>query len=104
MAHVYPRSWPAQTSGSALRADELVQRGDRFATGDRDVPGVALPPGDAQLVECVREDLADVVRRVGEEVTRIGVALDRVADPALGPVGNATAVAVDQPADQRPRI
>src|SRR5207248_6180159 len=92
------------STGSALRPDELVERSDGLSAGDRDVASIVLPPGDAQLVERVGEDSADVVGGIGEEVARVGVTLRRPADVSLGPVGDAAPVAVDQPPDQRPRI
>src|SRR3954469_23796114 len=105
MAIVVPRSVArTQTLRLGLRSHELVEGSDGLATGDRDVARVALAPGDPELVEGVGEDAADVVGGVAEEVARVGVALGCAAHPALRPVRDATAVGVDEPADQRPRI
>src|SRR3954453_526805 len=105
MAIVVPPSVArTQTLRLGLRSHELVEGSDGLATGDRDVARVALAPGDPELVEGVGEDAADVVGGVAEEGARIGVALGGGAQRALRPVRDATAVGLDEPADQRPRI
>src|SRR3954447_5371110 len=105
MAIVVPRSVArTQTLRLGLRSHELVEGSDSLATGNRDVARVALAPGNPELVERVGEDVADVVGGIAEEVARIRVALRGAAHPAFRPVRDATAVGVDEPADQRPRI
>src|SRR5215207_2004045 len=83
-----------------LRADELVHPRDRISPRDRDVPGVHDAPFDAQQIARVAEDPSDVIRAVGEGVTRIAVRLFGVMDD----VQATAAVRVDQPAEQQVRL
>src|ERR1051326_2374588 len=89
---------------SGLWADELVERRDGFAPRDADrVPAVLLP-GDFHQVERSGEDAENVAGHVAEEIARVLVTLDRVADAFLSPVDDAAAVRVNEPANERTRI
>ena len=103
-----PQVGPSRGAGSVLGAYVGVHEGYGCLAGDGDVEGIAAAgeggPLETHLVEGVGEELADVVRLVGEEVARVLIALALTSDEAGRPVGDAAAVGVDETADECPRV
>jgi hypothetical protein len=64
-----------------LRTDELIDEIHVMSTSDRDRPPVCPTPPDVQQITGRGEDGADVVRVVGEELSRIRLAIHAVLDP-----------------------
>lgn len=99
---------PSRGLRLVLGAYVCVHEGHGGFAGDGDVERVAAPgqggPFDAHLVECVGEQLPDVVRLVGEEVPRVFVALAFAAHEASRPVRDAAPVGVDEAADEFPGV
>lgn len=83
-----------------MRTTEALRAGDV----ERDPVACAPGPLDAERVEGVGVQAADVGRDVGEEVPGIFVALEYPADAPLGPIGDAAAVGVDEAPDERPGV
>jgi hypothetical protein len=88
----------------SLRADPLVEDGDRLAAGDR----LLIPPGPAvRDVETVQRGATqgeDVEGLVAEDVAGVLVALELPGDTAAGPVRHATAVGVEQATQEWPGV
>lgn len=85
-----------------------VHESDGGFAGDGDVERVAAArqrrPVDAHAVQGVGKELPDVVGFVGEEIPGVLIALALTGDEAGRPVRDATAVGVDEPADEFPRV
>jgi hypothetical protein len=85
-----------------------VHESDGGFAGDGDVERVAAArqrrPLDADVVQGVGKELPDVVGLVGEEIPGVLIALALTGDEAGRPVRDATAIGVDEPADEFPRM
>jgi hypothetical protein len=79
-------TWFARTAEPlSLGANEAIQETDALSFCNGQIPSVVLSPLNSEAIACSAEQTANVLRCVGEVVTRIGRAIHPIEDPA--PVG-----------------
>jgi hypothetical protein len=78
------------TEPSSLGADEAIQETDALFLCNGQISSVVLPPVHSEAIACSAEQTANVLRCVGEVVTRIWRAIYPIENPATVGVNQAS--------------